>query len=192
MLLRPALADRAELTFDTPDSSWASGTGGSPVVNAFLHRIAEDAQARGQGWIDRRNDRGRVVARLPAPRTYLVSYLVTAWASDVELEHALLGSVLRALAATERADDLATAEFGVSITVAGSDRPRAPVDLWSALDIPPRAGLDVVVSAPLPADAVTDLAASPEQVDLGMRPRVPEPANSVPTETPRRHIREGT
>jgi hypothetical protein len=166
-MLAEALPAGTAVRFDPPEPSWR---GGADTVGALLYRVVEDITARAAAWSDVRDGDGRVTARVPVERRYRSSYLVTAWAADPAREHALLGAALAGLGAglTVPAAHLGEDLHDVEIAVASPEFPGAPMELWSALGVAPRASIEVVLTAPVPAKPVTDLAPAPDQVDLGV------------------------
>ncbi|MER7577501.1 DUF4255 domain-containing protein [Streptomyces sp. NPDC126514] len=165
------------VSFDPP--SGADGRPGTPQVCVFLYHVAEDAAGRAAGWGEVRDERHQVVRRHLPLRRYDLSYLVTASAPSVRDEHRLLGSVLGALANYEAlpAECLspALAEAGRPVPLrAAVFGPVAPGwKLWSALQMPPRVCLDLVVTAPLLPDRPLELASPPDTLDLGIIPSGP-------------------
>jgi uncharacterized protein DUF4255 len=187
--LRSMLADvlpaGTAVRFDPPEPSWRDG---KDTVGALLYRVVEDVTARAAAWSDRRDEQGKVTARVPAERRYRASYLVTAWAADPEREHALLGDALAGLGVgpTVPAAHLSEDLHDVDIAVASPEFAGAPMELWSALGIGPRASIEVVLTAPVPLRPATDLSPAPEQVNLGVAaPGAPIPSAPARPTPPR-------
>lgn len=191
--LRDTLAEGTDVSFESPRPEWTVRTR-PPTVSLFLHGVREDLEGRQSNWEDIGDDRGRVVARRPPPRRYRLCYLATCWAGSVSVEHQLLTAVLDGLTSTDVVPHrhlTGPLTPPVHLAVAHPDLPGAPVELWHALGIPPRAGLDVVVTATLRRAPHTDLASAPGTVDLGVAgtvPRPPKPQRQLPAPTGR--IRE--
>ncbi len=174
-LLRSSIPEtEAAVRFEPPTPGWAATLNG-PCIDLFLHDVVEDMEARSGDWTDVRDGEGRVVARQPPLRHYRLSYLVSAWGPSAEAEHRLLGRVLRTVA---EADTIPAAlltgsllEAGAPVQVAlaqpGPSRLR-PHELWSALSSPPRPSFELVVNAPVRPAPITDVAAAPETVSLGV------------------------
>jgi len=190
-MLTAALPAGTAVRFDPPEPSWRG-----EAVGAFLYRVAEDLSARAAAWSDVRDVTGKVTARVPVSRRYQLTYLLTAWAEDVGREHALLGMALAGLGvgSSVPAQHLPESLPDVALAVASPEFPVAPLDLWSALGIPPRASFEVVLTAPMPVPVVTELAPVPDTVDLGLagspaagaappRPSLPPPRGRI-TERP--------
>lgn len=196
-LLIGAIGEETEITFDTPQASWAKRVRETPTINAYLHYVYEDTQARAASWIERRDGNGRVVAREAPPRHYRVCYLLTAWAADTEREHALLGATLAALTVDDTIqpphlpENLAEAGFPVTITVADPNSPRVGPEIWSALGIAPRGALDLVLATALVPWLVTELAPPARRIELGVTDAVPPPAvTDEGRETPEKQVHE--
>lgn len=173
--LRETLPDGTAVTLDPPSPQWTK-----PVVCLLLHAVREDVAARHAFWQDDLDERGRVVARTPAPRRYRLCFLLAAFAADGAAEHRLLDAALAAL----------TTEDMAHVAVAHPDLPAAPAELWRELGIPPRGALDVVVTATLVRAPQTDLAPAPATFDVGMGRGVPEPVAPPKPPAPTGRIRE--
>lgn len=186
-MLADVLPAGTAVRFDPPEPSWR---GGKDTVGVLLYRVVEDVTARAAAWSDLRDEQGKVTARVPAERRYRVSYLVTAWAADPEREHALLGDALAGLGVgpTVPAACLSEDLHNVEIAVASPEFAGAPMELWSALGIAPRASIEVVLTAPVPVRPATDLAPVPEEINLGLAaPGAPmPPAPARPAASPPR------
>lgn len=196
-LLLGAVAEKTEISFDTPQALWAERVRRTPTINAYLHYVCEDTQARAGSWIERRDTNGRVVAREAPPRQYRVCYMLTAWAADTEREHALLGAALAALAAQETIQpphlpqNLAESGFPVTITVADPNSPRVGPEIWSALGIPPRGALDLVLGTALVPWLVTELAPPARRIELGVTDAVrPPEGTDAAREMPETQVHE--
>ncbi|MFC5730648.1 MULTISPECIES: DUF4255 domain-containing protein [Nocardioides] len=144
-----------DVVFDAPTKDWAARRN-APTVNLYLYDIREDTKHRATGFLERLDDTGRVVARIPAPRFFKLSYLVTAWTQRPEDEHRLLDGLLRAFIKYDALPDhlvvgpLAEPHEPVKVTI-GLPPPedRAFADVWSALGGELKPSLDLVVVAPV-------------------------------------------
>jgi hypothetical protein len=192
-LLRDTLAAGTDILFEPPSPEWTVRTR-PPTVSLFLYGVREDLDGRQATWQDSVDDRGRVIARRPSPRRYRLCYLATCWAGSVTDEHGLLSAVLAGLTAADVVPDRhVTGQLSppVHLAVAHPDLPTVPIELWHALGVAPRTGLDVVVTATLQRAPDTGLATAPGTVDLGVAgtgPRPPKPPRQLPAPTGR--IRE--
>ena len=81
-----------QIHFEAPDDSFAPAL---PAVNLFLYDVRENWELRSNEWqIERGTD---IVTRHPPPARVDCSYLITAWAGDIDSEHRLLGEIMRVL-----------------------------------------------------------------------------------------------
>jgi hypothetical protein len=193
-LLRSGLPDDTTVRFDAPDGTWRG-----PGLGVFLDGVREDLTARMSTWTEQRDPAGRLTGRQPPMRRYHVHYLVTGWGDGPAEEHRLLGDAMAVLAVhdvipVDHLDgSLRAAELPVAIAVAHPDLAATTPDVWSALGIPPRLALDVVVTATLVPTLVTNLAERARSVELGMGKTVPEPVgprSARPDRWPSHAIRE--
>lgn len=84
-----------EVRFDQPTRDWAAGLT-RPAINCYLYDIRENYELRSREWIVDQQPDGRARKKL-APMRVDLSYLITAWTTEVEDEHAILWRVLVAL-----------------------------------------------------------------------------------------------
>jgi hypothetical protein len=175
-LLRSGIPEEdVAVRFEAPTPAWVASLKG-PCIDLFLHDVAEELGGRGGNWTDVRGAHGRVIARQPPLRRYRLHYLVSAWASSTEVEHRLLGRVLRVVV---EADNLPTEvlvgsliEDGrhVEVALAEPDPSRVRThDLWSALGTPPRTSFELVITAPLRPAPITEIAPPAETISLGVK-----------------------
>src|SRR6185437_10257704 len=116
----PLPPDLGEVSFDAPNGAWAAQLS-RLTVNLYLYDVRRSNQPV-RAPMMRIGDDGRRERRIPLPMIRL-SYLVSAWAGSVRVEHQLLGEVINRLAGT----DTLPKEYLV-----GS--PAAPIDLSFAED----------------------------------------------------------
>ncbi|MEE6282126.1 DUF4255 domain-containing protein [Georgenia sp. MJ170] len=154
-----ALADPdVDVVFDAPTTDWAARRN-APTVNMFLYDIREDTRWRERGWAPRAGDDGVIAGRVPAPRLFKLSYLVTAWTSRPEDEHRLLDSLLVTLLGQEilppemLGGDLEGVRIPVSVGMPPPED-RGFADVWSSLGGQLKPSIDVVLTAPFSAGAM--------------------------------------
>ena len=142
----PLPRDSADVAFDPPDKAWGARVN-RMTVNLFLFDVGRAEQpplpAEGRLAAD-----GRLERRGPLP-TVRLSYLVTAWASEVRDEHHLLGEVMTCVLthAVLPPEHLPSPLPGpVGLRLADRDG-RRPGDIWSALDGRLRPGFELEVTA---------------------------------------------
>jgi hypothetical protein len=193
-LLRAGLPDDTTVRFDAPDGAWHG-----PGLDVFLYGVREDLTARMSTWAEARDPQGRLLGRQPPMRRYHVHYLLTGWSKTAEDEHRLLGEAMAVFATHEVIPpdhldgSLRAAELPVAVSLGHPELGSATPDVWSALGIPPRVALDVVVTATLVPALVTNLAEGARSVELGMGQTVPEPVkppSAKPNRWPSQAIRE--
>lgn len=157
--IRQLLRDRGlidardvDIEFDPPLKPWASALV-RPTLDLFLFDIQENTELRETGLTTTRGN-GRGTHRLP-PRRFDLRYMVSALTSVVADEHLLLWRALVTLMKYQTLpSELLPApmrEVGVAVTTKVSkpdDAPRA-LDVWSALEAPPRPSLIYVVTVPV-------------------------------------------
>ena len=158
------LNERVKVELDPPTKDWAARRSG-PVLNLFLNDIREDSARRTADIIDVKDDKGIIVARRPAERTFMFSYAVSAWTSRPEDDHALLGAALTNLLQREYIpEDLCE---GTLAELARIGRPaivrvggvlyseRLVTELWSSIGGEFRPIIALTVSTVIPAGMPT-------------------------------------
>jgi hypothetical protein len=170
--------DPPPVSFAPPTPEWAGAQDG-PVLNLFLYDVREDLDGQTGDEIDIRGADGKVIGRLPPPRKYQLSYLVSAWGDDAESEHGLLGAILATVPDEPGIPDehlsgrLAEQGLPVRIKVGTPVTAANTWDLWSALGTPPRTAVEIVVTAPLVPELRTDLAPPAVEFSLGVKKEAP-------------------
>lgn len=152
--------ERVRVDLDPPTKDWAARRTG-PVLNLFLNDIREDTERRSADIVEVRDDKGIIVARRPAERTFLFSYALSAWTSRPEDDHALLSAALGALLRREYLPEEIC--DGVLAELASLGRPamvrvggvlyseRLVTELWSAIGGEFRPIIALTVSSLIPA-----------------------------------------
>jgi hypothetical protein len=178
-----ALRD-ADVSFETPTRDYAPAR---PTLNLFLHQIRENRALREPAPLFDRT--GPTVRRLPAPLRVECGYLVTAWsdltagsAVRVAQEHRLLGQALAWLAGhgTIPADHLhgllAGQEFPAPVLIA-SPRPQDddPGQFWTALGVPPRPSISLLVTIEIRPAGVVDLGPKVKRHEVRLRSGTDQP-----------------
>lgn len=152
--------ERVRVDLDPPTKDWAARRSG-PVLNLFLNDIREDTEKRSADIVEVKDERGIVVSRRPAERTFMFSYALSAWTSRPEDDHALLGAALTNLLQREYLpEDLCE---GTLAELARAGRPamvrvggvlyseRLVTELWSAVGGEFRPVIAITVSTLMPA-----------------------------------------
>ena len=154
LLYDRGLIDRSDvdIAFDAPAKPWIGGRT-RPTLNFFLYDIEENVDLRNTSMQTTRGN-GVGVHRM-APRRFDLRFMVSAITTVIEDEHRLLWRALVTLMKhpTIPAELLPDAVRAHDLPVATkvtkpNDSPR-PLDLWSALEAPPRPALLYVVTLPV-------------------------------------------
>ena len=144
---------KIEISFEQPTGEWASHLS-VPTLNLWCFDVHENVKLRNMEMHVSDNGR-RAMMRMP-PLRYDLTYLVTAWAREVEDEHQLLWRALGALAQTRTLlpesceGSIKEQPYEIPITVAQTTETGVNMsDLWSVLDNQMRLGFCVVVTLAL-------------------------------------------
>jgi len=146
----PIKNGEVEVSFGAPNKDWAAGRV-KPTVNLYLYQIGENAKLRRNDWVVEKKD-GQATKHRP-PERINVTYMVTAWAGDVEDEHRLLWRLLTVfLKHSELPEDvlrgdLQEAAGRIKAGLLPGDEMPNPTDLWNVLgnDIRPAIHYRVVL-----------------------------------------------
>jgi hypothetical protein len=141
---------KIDIAFEQPTAEWASRLS-TPTINCWCFDVHENVKLRNMEM--RVSDNGRqATLRLP-PMRFELTYLVTAWAREVEDEHQLLWRALGALAKTRVLKPeicvgaLKDQPYDIPITVAQAGEMSVNYsDLWSVLDNQMRLGFTVMAT----------------------------------------------
>src|SRR6266540_1672304 len=164
----PLPARQVDVSFQPPDSEWGAGVT-KPTVNLFLWEVRLNTSERESGMEFVEED-GVRAWRPPKPRVDC-RYLVTAWTTEVQDEHRLLGSVLTALLGQREiaAEHLQGAYADVrplpTVSAAqpgGNGNP----DLWQALGGKLKPGLDLKVTATVDARVMHEAGPPVERYEI--------------------------
>lgn len=159
----PLAKDAVDVSFDAPDRDLRAKVGTRPMVDIYLWDVRRNLAERDAGLELVQGEDGALVRRAPLPRVDC-RYLITAWTTDVQDEHSLLGDVLVALLRHPQIEPphlrgaYSTIRPLPTLEVAMRES-EGSADFWSALGGQLKPGLDVVVTATL--DAARPEAAGP-------------------------------
>lgn len=188
--LSAELSPGTEIGFDPPGllSTIARRPRRAAIVNLFLYAISENLDGLPSGPVRLRNADGRVTGAVSPPRSYHLSYLVTAWAADVAEEHELLGAVLGAHAERDVLD---------GDHLRGSLRALEPLpmrlgwspghhrqEMWGALGLPMRTAVELTITAPALPSRLKPVSPPVEAIELDMSQLGPDQPADEPA--PRR------
>lgn len=154
LLYDRGLIDRGEveIAFDAPAKPWI-GARTRPTLNFFLYDIEENTDLRNTAMQTTRGN-GVGVHRM-APRRFDLRFMVSAITTVIEDEHLLLWRALATLMKyptipTELVPESARVyDLPVVTKVTKPDDSPRPLDIWSALETPPRPALLYVVTLPV-------------------------------------------
>lgn len=165
----PLAKRTVEISFDAPDSDWSAGVT-KPTVNLYLWDVRRNADDVESGFEIVEDEEGNKSRQPPKPRVDC-RYLVTAWTTETQDEHALLGQVL----ATMLANDHLPTEHMVesyahvrplpTFSVASADG-KDQADFWSAVGGQLKPGLDLVVTATVDAGIIWDVGPDLDKLDI--------------------------
>ena len=147
--------DAAEvaLRFERPSRQWVDSLT-RPTINLFLFGLAENTERRAGGAPQMTRAGNQAQFRVP-PRRFDLRYLVCAFSSDERDEHTLLWRTLATLLRYSPLPpewlpaELAALDVPLATAIAGADEATQPLELWRALELPPRPALIYTVTAPL-------------------------------------------
>ncbi|MFW6599995.1 DUF4255 domain-containing protein [Propionibacteriaceae bacterium Y2011] len=167
----PLATKDVEIAFEAPDREWG-GRVTRPTVNLYLWDVRPNLAERELGIMTTTTDEYGTRRHGPRPKLDC-RYLVTAWTSEVDDEHALLGRVMTALLINNEIDEkyckgpLSTVAPLPQLALAPNSGDNS--DFWSALGGQLKPGLDLVVTVTV--DALTYEQAGPpvETVEIEER-----------------------
>lgn len=153
-----------DVVFDAPTRDWASRRN-KPTLDLYLYDIREDLRRRESGYIERRDEQGKVTERRQLPRFFKLAYLVTAWTQRPEDEHRLLSATLASIMRY----DVVPAEYLTPLLVENEvpllaqiayppPEDRQVSDVWSSLGGDLKPSIDLIVTMPIMPDSFYDVA----------------------------------
>lgn len=153
-----------DVVFEAPTRDWASRRN-KPTLNLYLYDIREDLRRQQFGETEIRDEQGRVVSRVSAPRFFRLTYLVTAWTQRPEDEHRLLSATLATLLLHTflpkeyKTEALSDPDLPLYTRIAfPPSEDRQISDVWSALGGDLKPSLDLQVDLPIFAEGLQDVA----------------------------------
>ncbi len=150
----PLNVSEVDISFDVPNREW-SGSISKPTINVYLHDIRENLELRQNDWSFERTGDGNTIKTKQGARMDL-SYLITAWTTNIEDEHRLLWYILATLMrypylpSDVLLGTLRSQPYPMITKVAQPDGVlRNAADVWTALDNQLKPVLTYVVTASL-------------------------------------------
>jgi hypothetical protein len=148
-------ANEVDVRFELPAKAWVDSLA-YPTINLFLFDLAEKSEMRNAGATVTRGN-GRATTRLP-PRRVDLHYLVCAFSSVIEDEHALLWRTMATLLKYPTLphellpEKVREMDIAIQTRVGRAESDPRALELWGALDLPPRPALFYSVIAPMDLD----------------------------------------
>lgn len=148
-------SDEVDVRFEMPTREWIASLT-RPTIDLYLFGIEENTELRQTAMQTVRGD-GHAWHRMP-PRRFDLSYLVSAPTTIVADEHVLLWRALATLLKHSRLPDdvlpesLRALEPPLIGRILRTDEGPRMLDVWTALETPPRPALLYVITAPLDLD----------------------------------------
>ncbi|MFP4233789.1 MAG: Pvc16 family protein [Nitriliruptoraceae bacterium] len=183
----PLPSSVAEIGFDPPEREWESRRS-TPLVDLFLHTLApsRDRAARGSRVIA--HDGG--LARVEQTPVIEAHYLVSVWGGGPAVEHDLLGRIMNLLSASraippEHLSEAMRALRPAPTVLLASDNATTATDLWTALSVPPRPAVQLLVQTPAGAPVPVPANDPPSSLTLSTS------ATTLPAARSRRRRRFG-
>jgi Pvc16 N-terminal domain/Carboxypeptidase regulatory-like domain len=150
---------QVDVSFKIPNRDWSTSVSNRPTLNCYLFDIRENRELRQHG-IDNINQGGRVSGRQRPVSFFDLTYLITAWTSEVEDEHRLLWKALHALLRYERLPDALLAGTLQESTIPVYARTalqegvlKSPGEFWTALDNQIKPSLSYVLTVGIDREA---------------------------------------
>lgn len=146
--------------FEAPSKEWSDQIGGTQTINVFLYDLREAVAATSvggyrlnqtpNGWLTT----GQATHTIDPPRSYTLSYMVTAWYQDPGDMHRVLEDLLIALTANLTldiafSDVLKPLNPIAEVVVAAPPDNRTVSELWNALGNRPHPNVNLAVTLPL-------------------------------------------
>jgi hypothetical protein len=147
--------------FEAPTREWSDQIGAAKTINVYLYDLREAVAATSMGgyrlnqtssgWI---TTGGQPTHTIDPPRSYTLSYMVTAWYQDAGDMHRVLEDLLIALTAHTTldipfSDVLKPLSPCAELVVAAPPDNRTVSELWSALGNRPLPNVSLAVTLPL-------------------------------------------
>jgi len=174
----PLPSGTAEVLFDAPERDWDARRS-TPLVDLFLYSLTP-SRARAATGVRTFERDGRMYRERVNP-VVEARYLISVWGGGPGVEHELLGRIVNLLASSKAipvahlGDGLREVKPLPTLSLA-PDADTTTTQLWSALGIPPRAGIQLLVETPLGLPGVTPAADPPKVLQFTATHRRPPAA----------------
>lgn len=151
-------SDEVDIRFEMPNREWATKVA-RPTVNLYLFDLRENRELRLNEWSWQPQPPDRKTRSRPPVRVD-VTYLITAWATEVEDEHRLLSRVLATvlqhpeLPPETFEGGLRAQRFPIRLQAAQPDGVlKSPADFWGAMDNQLKGGITLTATLTLDMEA---------------------------------------
>ena len=151
-----------DIKFDMPSKDWSVAVT-KPTINVFLYDVRENHELRSMQRVIARNAANTAGTESRAPVRMDLSYLITAWTTDISDEHQLLGRVLAALLQFPIVPDevlkgaMQTQPIPLQSWIAQPERLPNPWEFWGHMEHGMKAGLNFVLTASFEPIAPVDV-----------------------------------
>src|SRR3954462_9418534 len=151
-----------DIKFDMPSKDWSVAVT-KPTINVFLYDVRENHELRSMQRSVTRNAANTIGTELRAPVRMDLSYLITAWTTDISDEHQLLGRVLTALLQFPVVPDdvlkgaMQAQPVPLQSWIAQPERLPNPWEFWGHMEHGMKAGLNFVLTASFQPVAPVDV-----------------------------------
>jgi hypothetical protein len=164
-----------DIKFEMPNKDWSAGVS-KPTINLYLYDVRENHELRSsQGTLVRNGNAGTVTR---APVRMDLTYMISAWTTDIADEHQLLGQILNALLQYPLLPpevlqgSMVNQPAPLAAWIAQPERTANPWDFWGHVENRLKSGLSYVVTVyfePFAAQSVQLVT----QTTLNIQPVVP-------------------
>lgn len=151
-----------DIKFDMPNREWSAAVT-KPTINLFLYDLRENHELRSAQRTITRNAANSAGSETRAPVRMDLTYLITAWTTDIADEHQLLGTVLTTLLrfpilpSDVLKGAMQTQPLPLQSWVAQPERTPSPWEFWGHMDHGMKAGLNFVLTASFQPFAAVDV-----------------------------------
>lgn len=168
--------DPDSIQFETPDDQFKPHS--NLVADLFLYDVRENVELRSNEWQVERSAKGGVI-QIPPPVRVDCSYLISAWAGDIESEHQLLSDIMvtllrhPSLPVDLLQGRLAQQTPPLSAVTLQAGRLQSMGEFWQALGGRPRAALHYTVTVSLDVfEKVEDDAPLVRETVIAVKPNI--------------------
>jgi hypothetical protein len=143
-----------DIKFDMPNKDWSAQVS-KPTLNLFLFDVRENHELRSNQRFVTRDDTTGLATEARDPVRVDLTYLITAWTTDIADEHQLLGRVLAALLQFPVLPDdvlkgaMQVQPYPMRAWIAQPERLPNPWEFWGHMEHGMKAALNFVLTTSL-------------------------------------------